>query len=206
MKRIGVWIMVGLLNLAATLAASDDGSSIKSLEDRAQRGQLQELAQVVRGDSGRWNDEEHWLHAPAPDTKAPRFSLDDWLATWSEKKFEATAGDENWLLFSTRQLNDHDRVWIERIERRGNRITVVVNQATWRGKYFKNFTYYQVLGVNLGRLEPGTYEATCVVRHSTFGVFEGTGQPLDNWPKDEKPTDRKPLETSTTFTVIKGTP
>lgn len=203
MKDVVVWVMMGPLFLAALLAIAEESPPARSLEDRAQRGKLQDAAQVIRGDTGRWNDEEHWLHAPAPDTKAAKFSLDDWLATWSEKKFKATSTDENWLLFSTRQLNDHDRVWIERIERKGNRITVVMNQATWRGKYFKNFTYYQVLGVNLSRLEPGTYEATCVIRHSTFSQFEGDGKPLDNWPKDEKPTDQEPQKVSATFSVGK---
>jgi hypothetical protein len=195
--------MVGLSFLVTPFAMAEDGAPSRTLKDRKERGQLQDAAQAVRGDSGRWNDEEHWLHAPAPDTKAARFSLDDWLLAWSEKKFTATSADDNWLLFSTRQLNDHDRVWIESIERKGNQITVVMQQATWRGKYFKNFTYYQVLGVDLGRLEPGTYEATCIIRPATFSQFDGDGKPLNNWPKDEQPAERPPLKISTTFTVNK---
>ena len=51
------------------------------------------------------------------------------------------------------QLDDNDRLWIERIERKGNRITVVLNRAVWQGYYRKNFTeaaswFKRVLNIN----------------------------------------------------------
>jgi len=202
-------VLAGVLGLSAALATADEAAWTKALEDRSQRGKLHDAAQLVRGDSGRWNDEERWVHCPAPPKMAARFSLDDWGDEWSAKKAAPTAGDENWLMLSTRQLNDHDRVWVERVERRGNRLTVLVNQSVWRGKYFKNFTCYQVLGINVGRLEPGTYQATCILRPWTFSKFDGNGQPQekveerfrDNWPRDEQPADRKPVELSLSFVV-----
>lgn len=198
MKRIGLLIIVGT---ACTAAAGGDDPPTRTLTDRTQRGTLHDAALMVRGDSGRWSDAEVWVHAPPPKPTSAGLALDDCVEQWSSQAFESTAADGQWLLLRTKQLNDNDRVWVERIERRGNRITVQVNQATWRGKYQKNFTYYQVFGVNLGRLEPGTYQAVCVISPSTFTTFTGTGKPQDNWPKDELPADRKPLELSLTLTV-----
>jgi hypothetical protein len=197
--------------------AADDASAggstwTKSLADRTRRGTLHDAALAVRGDTGRWNDAEMWLHAPTPAQTSARLALDDWLEQWSAKKYESTEADGHWLLLRTRQLNDNDRLWVDRIERTGNRITVYVNQAAWRGKYSKNFTYYQVFGVNVGKLEPGEYEATCILQPLTFTTFDGTGKPQDNaagkpqinWPKDEKPADGNPLELSVKLVVAKS--
>ena len=185
----------------------------KSLADRTRRGTLHDAALAVRGDTGRWNDAEIWLHAPMPAQSSARLALDDWLDEWSAKKYESTEADGHWLLLRTRQQSDNDRLWVDRIERSGNRLTVYVNQATWRGKYFKNFTYYQVFGVNVGKLEPGNYEATCIVQPLTFTTFDGSGKPQDNavgkppqinWPQDEQPADGKPLELSVKLVVAKS--
>jgi hypothetical protein len=209
MIRLGAWTLAIVLVASAASAVADEAAWTKALADRTQRGKLHDAAQLVRGDSGRWNDAERWVHCPAPPKMAARFSLDDWAEPWAAKKFSPATDAENWLVLSTRQLNDHDRVWVERVERRGNRLTVVVSQAAWRGKYFKNFTGYHVLAVNVGRLEPGAYEATCILRPLVFSKFDGNGQPQekveerfrDNWPQDEQPADRKPAELSLTFSV-----
>jgi hypothetical protein len=132
-------------------------------------------------------------------------SLDAWAEQLRKKKAELTDADDNWLLFRSEQLDDNDRVWVERVERRGRQLTVVANLAKWQGKYFRNFTYYQVLGVNLGKLEPGEYEARWVLRPLTFTKFDGDGKALDsNWPKDERPAAGKPAELRVTFTVGKS--
>lgn len=185
----------------------------KSLADRSKRGTLHDAALLVRGDTGRWNDAEQWIHAPSPAQSSARLALDDWFEQWSVKKFESTAADDHWLLLRTQQLNDNDRIWVDRVERNGNRITVHVIQAAWRGKYFKNFTCYHVFGINLGKLPASDYEAECILHPLTFTVFDGTGKPQDygpgkpkeNWPKDETPTDKKPLKLSTKFTVAQST-
>lgn len=223
MKLLRAACIIALMNLAAmrvddqTTAADSQsaaGSSTKKITDSSQRGKLHDAAQPIRGDLGRWQDEERWLAAPTPLQESKRTWLDDWLDLRSTEPFTPTDADDVWLLFSTRQLNDNDRVWVESVERRGNRITVVVTQATWRGKYFKNFTQYFVFGINAGKLEPGTYEATCVLSPSTFTQFTGDGRPqstvdnrqVDNWPKDDRPAETKPIPFTTKFTVVKAVP
>jgi hypothetical protein len=93
-------------------------------------------------------------------------------------------------------------VWVERIERRGQQITVVANLAKWQGKYFRNFTGYEVIGLNLGKLEPGKYDVKWIIQPLVFAKFDGDGKALDNnWPKDERPADKKPAELHLTVTV-----
>lgn len=207
MKR-AVWTMIPLLAIILVPQAicADETTPIKTLADRLQRGTLHDAALAVRGDAGRWQDEERWTAAPPPPppSSSSRLALDDWLDEQTTKKFAPTDADDVWLLFSTRQLNDNDRVWVERVERRGNRITVVVTQAAWRGKYQKNFTYYQVFGVKLGRLEPGTYEATCVLQPASFTQFTGDGRPPNNWPQDDRRDEQKSRELSSKITVIRS--
>lgn len=197
MKTVIAPAAVLLLILSAPLL-SQDRSWTKQLKDRSQRSTLHDAYQFVRGDSGKWNDHHRLLHAPQ---KPEKLSLDDWAEQVLEKKFQLTAGDVNWLLFRTRQLDDYDRLWVERIERDGNRFTVTVSEAIWQGKYRKNFTYYSVVGVKLGKLEPGKYEARWIVKPLEFKTFNGDGRPRGNWPQDEQPAKKKPVELSIKFTV-----
>jgi hypothetical protein len=90
---------------------------------------------------------------------------------------------------------------VERIERSGNRITVVVNEAVWQGRYQKNFTYYGVIGINVGALEAGRYEVKYVVRPYRFRKFDEPGQTRENWPIEEEPSDQHARELSIAFTV-----
>jgi hypothetical protein len=183
----------------AKLRGSD--SSKKEVSDRSKRGTLHDAFQNVRGDSGKWNDEPILQHAPPIGQKPQKVALDDWADQLLKRDFQVTSADDNWLLLRTRQLDDNDRVWVERVERRGNQFTVVVSEAIWQGRYSKTFTYYGVFGVNLGKLEPGKYEAKWVIQPLAFKQFEGDGRPTDNWPKDERPNDKKPTELRVTFTV-----
>lgn len=164
----------------------------KTLKDRAKRGTLADGRQHVRGDSGKWSLAPRLQHAPPIGLKPDKLPLDEWADQLLKKPLPVTSGQENWLLFRTRQLDDNDRLWVERIERRGNQFTVFANQARWTGKYRRNFTYHAVLGVNLGKLEPGKYQARWVVKPLVFSVFESPGTPRDNWPKDARPADPKP--------------
>jgi hypothetical protein len=191
---------------------AEETSWTKALADRSQRGTLHDAALIVRGDSGRWMDEETFVHAPPPAKANSRWALDDWVDAWSEKKYDSTAADDNWLILRTKQLNDNDRLWVERVERSGNKLKVVVTLASWRGKYQKNFTLYHVFGVNVGKLAPGEYEATCVILPAAFTKFDGSGRPVENTPEgrqkenaalDDAPTDAKPLERTLKFTVGK---
>jgi hypothetical protein len=210
-RQIGSWC-VGAICIAVAGAACDgaEPATVRSLADRSQRGTLHDAAAFIRGDTGRWQDAERSAIATAPPVAARnRFALDDHLDRAMEKKFSSTTDDDVWLIFSTRQLNDNDRVWIERIERSGNGVTIVMTQAIWRGKYFKNFTGYHVFGVNLGKLAAGSYDVRWVLQPAAFVQFEGDGRPQDakqnlQWPQDDRPTEGKPAEFSEAFVVKKA--
>lgn len=186
--------------------AQQRDSWAKALKDRSERGTLHDAFQNVRGDSGKWNDEPILQHAPPIGQKPAKMPLDDWADQLLKRAFQLTSNDDNWLLLRTRQLDDNDRVWVERIGRRGNQFTVVVNEAIWQGRYSKTFTYYSAFGVNLAKLDPGKYEAKWIIKPLAFKQFEGDGRPNDNWPKDEHPADKKPTELRVTFSVVAAVP
>jgi hypothetical protein len=178
---------------------------IKTVKDRAERGTLSDQRQIVRGDSGKWNDAATLLHAPPIQQKPQGMSLDDWTDELTEKKPSAKADDDHWLLFRTRQLDDNDRVWIEKMERRGNEFIVTTHEAVWQGSYFKTFTYYEVTAVNLGKLPPGDYTVKWIVKPFTFTQLEKPREAQNNyqtnWPTDEQPAERKPVELTVEFRV-----
>jgi hypothetical protein len=212
MRTIRVFMIAALVTNCSPLLAQESkppqhgDSSTKELKDRSKRGTLHDAFQNVRGDTGKWNDEPILQHAPPIGQKPQKVSLDDWADQSLKREFQLTSNDDNWLLFRTRQLDDNDRVWVDRIERRGNQFIVVVNEAIWQGRYSKTFTYYGAVGVNLGKLEPGEYEAKCIIKPLAFKKFEGDGRPTDNWPSDELPADKKPTELRVTFSVVAKTP
>ncbi len=217
MRVIGFFIAVNLL-LATSLIAQDQSDKQakaaqgdawkKLLPNRSKRGTLHDASQQVRGDSGKWNDDPKLLHMPPLSSKPANLSLDDWYDRLQDTRHQRllTPSDENWLFMKTRQLDDNDRVWIERIERHGNKFTVTSNEAIWRGRYQKTFTYYNVFGINLGKLAPGKYQAKWVIKPLVFKQFEGNGRPRnedrsDNWSKDERSGDSKPVELKVAFQI-----
>lgn len=191
-----------LLTLAMPLAAED---WTKESKDRNKRAALHGASQIVRGDSGKWSEAPRLQHTPPIARKPAKMSLDAWADRLLEDKVELTDKDDTWLLLRTEQLDDNDRVWIERIDRRGSLITVVANRAKWQGKYFRNFTYYPVIALNLGKLEAGKYEVKCLLQPLAFTKFDGDGKALDkNWPLDERAAGKKPTEARLAFTVGKA--
>ena len=56
---------------------------------------------------------------------------------------------------------------------------------------------YPVIGLNLGKLEPGKYEVKWIIQPLVFTKFDGDGKALDtNWPMDERrPTRNRPNRT-----------
>jgi len=220
MRGLSVLALATLCTLLVAQEPRPSGSRqgdswTRTLTERAERGTLQDVFQKVRGDTGRWSDEPRLLHAPPVETKPAKTSLDDWLDQLLEKPAHvATASEDNWLLLRTRQFDDNDRLWVERIERRGNQFTLTLNEAIWQGKYSKTFTFYHVYGVNLGKLPPGDYDAKWVIAPLTFKQFEGDGRPasfasgkqLDNWSKDEAPAEKKPVELRIKFRVVAAAP
>lgn len=182
--------------------ADSDHFWTRALEDRTKRGTLHDQLQNVRGDTGKWSDAPWLRRLPPIEQKPDNLALDDWAARVRAQDVRLTADDDNWLLFGTQQLDDNDRVWVESIERQGNAFTVVANQAIWQGNYRKNFTYHALLGINLGRLEPGDYEARWVLKPLEFNRFEDPGTPRDNWPKDERDAQAEPTEMKVAFTIV----
>ncbi|MBE7494206.1 MAG: hypothetical protein HS117_04640 [Verrucomicrobiaceae bacterium] len=174
---------------------------LKAVKDPTQRGTLSDQRQLVRGDTGKWNDAAMLLHT----TKPQGMPLDDWMDAASEKKHAVTTADENWLLFRTRQLDDNDRVWIEKIERSGNAFTITMHEAIWQGNYFKTFTWHEVTAVNLGKLPAGDYTVTWLVKPLVFKQLEKPREAQNNyqtnWPVDDQPGEKKPVELKTKFTV-----
>jgi hypothetical protein len=196
-------IALGVTCIANVLPAQESkpATIVRTLKGRAARGTLSDGRETVRGDTGKWNDKATLQHMPSIQRKPQGLSLDEWADQSADKKSPATADDDNWLIFRSRQLDDNDRVWVEKVERRGNEFTVVLNEAIWRGRYNKTFTYYEVVAVNLGKLPPGDYSVKWIVKPLVFDRFEDPGLPKDNWPKDERPGNAKPLVLPVTFSV-----
>ena len=205
MKLLRTFASLGAACFAALLAAQELNPDpvVRSLKDRAARGTLSDSRQMVRGDTGRWSGRATLQHAPPIERKPQGVSLDDWAEQLADKPFQATTNDDNWLVFRSRQLDDNDRVWVEKIERRGNEFTVVLNEAIWQGRYLKTFTYYELAAVNLGKLPAGEYAVKWQVKPLVFDRFEDPGKPQDNWPRDERPGTAKPVELPAAFSVRK---
>ena len=207
MKNPGTAVLVVLLMICGPLFAqgskpAEADAWTKALKEGAKRGTLHDAFQNVRGDTGKWNDKPILQHALPIEQKPAKMPLDDWADQLLQRDFQTTSKDDNWLLLRTRQLDDNDRAWVERIERRGNEFTIVLHEAIWQGRYSKTFTYYSAFGVNVGKLAPGKYEAKCIIKPLAFKQFDGDGRSMDNWPKDERPTDQKPTELRVTFSVV----
>lgn len=207
-SRLFIFMAAGFAAVLAT-AETKPASVLKEIKDRGERGTLSDQRQLVRGDTGKWNDAAKLLHAPSAAQKPKDVSLDDWIDELAGKEPAATATDENWLLFRTRQLDDNDRTWIEKIERRGNEFIITMHEAIWQGNYFKTFTYYEVDAVNLGKLEPGDYTVKWVVKPLGFKQLEKPREAISdyktNWPTDDQPGNGRPLEVKTTFSVKHST-
>jgi hypothetical protein len=207
-----VLLVVGPLSAEEKTTAKKDApvgdSWTKEVKDLEKRGTLRDAFQRVRGDSGKWNDDPRLQHAPPIKQKPTQKSLDDWADyLLLAKVAKNTSNDDNWLLFKTRQLDDNDRVWIQKIERDRDEFTVVLHEAIWQGRYRKSFTYYNAYGVNLGKLPPGKYTANLIIKPLEFQTFAGNGRARgedrqENWSKDEQPADKKPTKLSVEWSVI----
>jgi len=174
----------------------------RTLTEAVVRGKLHDAYQYVRGDTGKWSD-EHTLLPATLDSTQTGIRFDDQL----DRKLGGPArplssGQDAWLLLRTRQYDDNDRVWVAQIERRGNQLSVVMEEAIWQGKYFKTFTYYETYGINLGKLAPGEYTVEWTFRPRRFQKFAGDGKALpENWPLDDAAAEKKPVVLGAKFTV-----
>ncbi len=168
---------------------------------------VQAVREMVRGDSGKWNDSPILQVIPPPTNRPPGMNLDTWADTLREIPMKLQTGKDVWLLFRSRQLDDNDRVWVESIQRSGENITVRMHEAVWQGNYFKTFTYYAVLGVNLGRIPAGNYSVAWIVEPFTFTKLNGDGRPFrrdgtpQGWPKDATPTHAETVKLQTKLSI-----
>lgn len=196
---------VAAMSAAVLLAQSAGPVTIKTVKDRSERGALSDRRELVRGDTGKWNDSAILQHVPPIERKPQGLSLDNWADELAGKKPQTKSAEDNWLIFRTRQLDDNDRVWIEKIERSGNAFTITLHEAIWQGNYFKTFTYYEVDAVNLGKLPPGDYTVKWIVKPLVFKQLEKPREAQNNyqtnWPTDDQPADRKPVELQAAFSV-----
>lgn len=172
--------------LAAALPGVSLAGEKKSLASGADRGTLEDRIEKVRGDSGKWRDQAGLQVLPSLTQKPEKTSLDSWADVLAEKRVQLNSASETWLIHRTEQLDDNDRVWVESIERDGKEITIVFARATWQGDYSKNFTWYQVTAVNLGKLAAGDYRVTWTEKPLVFRQFEDPANRRASWPKDER--------------------
>ncbi len=153
---------------------------------------LSQVYEFVRPSSGVTSKEDQLIVVPGPKPKDQTPS--QWFGGGLKAGNDPTADQETWLLFRSMQLNDNDRMWIERVERAGDTFTVTMSRAHWSGAYAKNGTFHEVHGVNLGKLPAGKYTVKWIVRKSSFKEFG-----KDGWPKDLKPA--QPTELKASFPV-----
>lgn len=201
MARLGLRVLL----LAPWLLVAEDVRVLKQVGDGVARGSLSDERQIVRGDTGKWSDAAE-LRVASPRARQPAgLALDAWLEALAGREVELTAGDEVWLLYRSRQLDDNDRLWVERLERSGNAFTVTMHEAVWQGDYFKTFTYHEVGAVNLGRLPAGEYTLTWRILPARFRQLEKPREAqrdyVTNWPVDAQPDAGKPVVLTARFRV-----
>lgn len=73
-------------------------------------------------------------------------------------------------------------------------------RATWEGNYRKNFTWYSVTGVNLGKLEPGSYEISWIEKPYVFREFVDPKDRRNSWPGDVR-ENGEPVRSGIAVTV-----
>jgi len=180
-------------------------------------------ANTARGDTTWVNsvsriEDRDTLYSAYQKSRGPRRSNGDRFHHWSalssgsDRELNALFNDsaggptslspfhDNVLLFRSRQLNDNDRMWIERVKRDGDLFTVTAHRATWNGAYSRNLTYYDVFSVNIGKLPPGAYRAKWVIKPLDFGEsdeLDEQGRPIVERPSPVQ----KPSELTTQFTI-----
>jgi hypothetical protein len=180
------------------------GSS-KAITKAEERGTLEDRTEKIRGDSGKWSDLALLQVSSAPAASTDKGSLDQWADSLGKKKSTLTSEHAIWLIYRSEQLDDNDRVWLESIERdeEGKKFTITFARATWLGNYSKNFTWYSMTGVNLGKLLAGEYEVTWIEKPLEFKRFVDPKNHVKSWPEDEKASpDSSPIKAKLKFKVI----
>lgn len=183
----GIIFLPGVAMFTIALVADESDTWSKALKSKTERGSLEVRSVNVRGDTGKWRDDALLQAAPAYAENSGKSSLDDWADQLLESKLSPSASGDTWLIFRTRQYDDNDRAWVEKIERSGNRFKVEMSQAIWKGKYWKSFTYYRLMAVNLGKLPAGAYQIEWNIQPLIFTAFEDPKSIQTSASKDEQP-------------------
>ena len=170
--------------------------SAKQSDSAAPHGTLHQAYQKLSLGS----EKDELIVAPSIDPKGQR-TLEEWVeALRKPPPPTLTTTEDTWLLFRSSQLNSLDQQWIDRVERKGDRITVVVQQAhaIVEGGLDQNAIWHAVFGLNLGKLPAGDYRVECVVESFDFQEIDDQGRPKRLTQNVEHVP--KPLEAA--FTVL----
>ncbi|MHC4984469.1 MAG: HEAT repeat domain-containing protein, partial [Planctomycetota bacterium] len=120
-------------------AAPSDTRWARVITNPKDRGTLQDAYEAVYG---KRSVKDQLQHAPPLERKGQDRGFGEWFDVVMKTNFRLTPDEDNWLLFRSRQLDMYDQMWIDRIERNGDRITVAARRAIWLGKYTKNVTFH----------------------------------------------------------------
>jgi beta-lactamase regulating signal transducer with metallopeptidase domain/Leucine-rich repeat (LRR) protein len=166
---------------------------LKQVKSPKDRGTLHDAYQ--HNAAGKPTKRDELQVAPPIDKLSIDVDLETLFEVLKQKRIRFSSSGNTWLLFRSKQLDDNDVEWIERVERSGNEFTVTLRRAIWDGPYKKNITFHDLFGINLGKLPAGKYTVKWIIRRSRFLEFD-----KHRWPKGEKPA--KPVELNTSFRVV----
>ena len=177
----------------ATLPAADPNVRkwVKTADTPKDRAGMYAVVERVDGGKGAM-DKDLLHHAPPLSAKPAGKSLEEWFTILLFSNIRLNPDDEKFLFFCSRQVNDKDLMWIERIERDGNHFTIHMKRAIWQGVYHANVLYHSVYAVNLGRLPESRYTVEWIVEPLEFTQLD-----KDGWPADAK---AHPRDKPTTLT------
>ena len=170
------WLQTVFLTDSA--ARKSTNGVLKQLTSAADRGKLTDIYEKIR--AGKPVKRDELAHVYPLEKMPPRDTagnLEAWFKEYRNTEFRVTDKDNNWLLFRSRQVNDLDRMWVDRIERRGNEFIITMSRAVWNGFYTVNMTYHDLHALNLGKLSAGKYTAKWIINRSSIKKLDDRGQP-----------------------------
>lgn len=170
---------------------------LKQVKTSKDRGKLRDAYQKSRNRKKTTHDE--FLRATHPADRIYSYiDLDGWFdVNKKSKKRHLTTGDNNWLMFRSKQVDDQVKSWVTANERNGDPFTIRMTRSVWTGNYTVNITYHDVIGVNLGKLPAGKYKAKWIIDRASHKEFD-----KENWPTDDAIIKKQEVELLTSFVVV----
>ncbi len=174
--------------------APGDTTWVNAVSEPSDRGTQHFAYQKVRDRRTRNEDQfRHWRMWHRDDIR----ELDEQFDAAGKVRVSYSPRDENLLMFRSRQLNDLDRIWIERVERDGKQFTITAHRAIWGGVYTRNISYFDVFAVRIGKLPAGDYRAKLIIKPLTFMKYDE-----NRWPIGERPSRaERPTELNVDFRI-----